>query len=156
MSDLQRYGIIEGETPSQEKSIYSLALIYNVCHNELTSFLRPYQLTPGKLNILVAIRFHGGKAGLSQVEVSKHLIVTPSNMTKLIDKLEMEGFVNRSACEGDRRVNVVKVTKKAEELLDRLWGLYIEKLHKFMEPLSKKEQDALAALLVKWLAALTG
>jgi len=90
------------------------------------------------------------------VEVSKHLIVTPSNMTKLIDKLEGEGFVVRSACEGDRRVNVVKVTKKAEELLDRLWGLYIEKLHKFMEPLSKKEQDALAALLVKWLAALTG
>ena len=155
MRDLQRYGIIEGETRSQEKAIYSLALIYNVCHNELAAFLRPYDLTPGKLNILVAIRFHGGKAGLSQVEVSKHLIVTPSNMTKLIDKLQAEGFVTRSAYEGDRRVNVVKVTKKAEELLDRIWGPYVEKLQKFMEPLSKKEQDTLAALLVKWLAALT-
>ena len=155
MNDLQRYGIIEGETRSQEKAIYSLALIYNVCHHELTSFLRPYQLTPGKLNILVAIRFHGGKAGLSQVEVSKHLIVTPSNMTKLLDKLEAEGFVTRSAFEGDRRINVVKVTKKAEELLDRIWGPYVEQVHKFMKPLSSKEQDALSVLLVKWLAALT-
>ncbi|HPB68017.1 MAG TPA: MarR family transcriptional regulator [Candidatus Omnitrophota bacterium] len=155
MSDLSRYGIIEEETPSQERALYSLALIFNICHNELTAFLRPYQLTPGKLNILVAIRYHGGKAGLSQVEVSKHLIVTPSNMTKLIDKLEQEGLVSRSACAGDRRVNVVRVTKKAEDLLDSLWGRYVQKMHGFMEPLSKKEQDTLSVLLMKWLASLT-
>jgi len=63
--------------------------------------------------------------------------------------------VSRSACAGDRRVNVVRVTKKAEDLLDSLWGRYVQKMHGFMEPLSKKEQDTLSVLLMKWLASLT-
>ncbi len=154
MSDLQRYGILE-ESQNFEKAVYSLALIYNICHNEMTSYLKPYHLTPGKLNILVAIRFHGGSDGVSQVEISKHLIVTPSNMTKLIDKLQAEGFVTRSALPGDRRVNVIRVTKKAEVLLDRVWAPYCTKLKNFMGKLSEKEQEATAKHLVKWLSCLT-
>ena len=67
MSDLKRFGILEGGGKYYEEAIYSLALIYNICSNRMSSYLKGFNLTPGKLNILVAIRHHGGEEGISQV-----------------------------------------------------------------------------------------
>ena len=156
MADLEKFGIVLGRGKPYEEALYSLALIYSICDNRLNSYLRKYSLNTGKLNILVAIRHHGRARGLSQVDISKHLIVTPSNMTKLIDKLEKEGLVTRSALEGDRRVNIIKVTKKCEHLLDGMWDEYTRELSRPMDKLSEKDKKIIAAQLVKWLKALLG
>lgn len=154
MVDLKKYGIIEGEQRYCEESLYSMALIYNICNSRLSSFLKPYNLNPGKLNILVAIRFHGGKEGVSQVELSKHLIVSPSNMTKMIDKLQKEGMVKRESLPGDRRVNIIKVTAKAEKFLDELWVEYKKVMESFMEDFSDKDKEQTALYLKNWLRML--
>ncbi|MBU4333169.1 MAG: MarR family transcriptional regulator, partial [Candidatus Omnitrophica bacterium] len=100
------------------------------------------------------IRTHSGAEGISQVDVSKHLIVTPANMTKLIDKLEKEKLVTRSPLEGDRRVNILRVTKRAEELLDGLWPKYNGKMKQLMGNLSINDQKDVASKLIKWLGVL--
>lgn len=99
----------------------------------------------------MAVKHQGGKEGISQVDVSKRLIVTPSNMTKLIDKLEKDVLVSRSALEGDRRVNILQITPKGSELLDSVWKGYDERLQKLLSSLSVSEQKVLASLLEKWL-----
>jgi len=152
MESLEMYGIEKGK--NNEEAIYSLALIYNIIHNEISTFLKKYNLTPGKFNILVAIKRRGGKKGIRQVEVSKHLIVTPSNMTKLIDKLEKDGLVARSALEGDRRVNITKITKKGSDLIDKAWVGYHQILVDLMNKLDQKDQKQLSSLLMQWLGAL--
>ena len=150
MKELQKFGVNKGEGKYHEEAVYSLALLYNLISADVAGYLRQYGLTIGKLNVLIAIKHHGGEQGIPQVEVSKHLIVTPSNMTSLIDKLEKDGLVKRFPLEGDRRVNITRVTKKGVDLLGRLWPQYLKILQKQMEGLSKDKQKALAGLLVEW------
>ena len=150
MSKLERFGIYKGQQNYHEEIIYSLALLYNIINMEMTAYLKEFELSPGKLNILIAIRHHGGKRGLPQVEISKHLIVTPSNMTKMIDKLEADHFVKRESLEGDRRVNIIKITRKGAELLDKIWPEYNKKLIGLVGTLETSKQKKLAQLLTGW------
>ena len=156
MPDLSKCGIHKGEGKYHEEAIYSLALLYSVIHNEISFYLNQFQLTLGKFNILMAVEVHGKGIGIRQVEISNHLIVTPSNMTKLVDKLENEGLVSRSALEGDRRVNLIRITPKGKKLLDSLWEGYDSLLKKMMGTLTKEQQKQLSSLLVLWFEQLTG
>lgn len=150
MKDLTTFGIYKGEGKHYEEAIYSIALLYNLIGADISSYLKQYNLTVGKLNVLIAIKHHGAVKGIPQVEISKHLIVTPSNMTNMVDKLEKEGLVERLPLEGDRRVNITKITKRGSELLDKLWPGYVDVLKKQMPDLSKEKQKAIAELLVEW------
>ncbi|MCK5581308.1 MAG: MarR family transcriptional regulator [Candidatus Omnitrophica bacterium] len=154
MDKLKTYGIVQGRGKHYEEALYSLALLYNICNTKMSAYLKKHNLTVGKFNILVAIKTHGGEEGISQVEISKHLIVTPSNMTKLIDKLEKDKLVTRSALEGDRRVNIIKVTATAANMLDKMWDEYSKELEGLMGKLSKKDQEIISSNLVKWLSAI--
>lgn len=154
MTDIRAYGVLKGEGKYHEEILYSLALLYNTINADIADFLKTYGLSVGKLNILIAIQHHGGKNGIRQVEVSKHLIVTPSNMTKMIDKLESDGLVLRSALEGDRRVNMVKVTAKGKKLLDKIWPGYQAKLKQSIKGLSLNKQKQLASLLTSWFEGI--
>ena len=152
--DLAKFGINEKEGKFFEEAVYSTALIYNICNTRINHYLKQFNLNVGKLNVLVAIRHHGGEDGLSQVEISKHLIVTPSNMTKLLDKLEKEELVTRSPMQGDRRINIVRVTHKAKKLLDHVWPEYSGILKELMGNISKKDQERTAYYLKNWLHEL--
>lgn len=149
MSDLNKYGFSE-QWNEQEEIVYCTALMYNRVSGLISNYLKDFGLTVGKFNILFALKSHGGIEGIKQVEVSKHLIVTPSNMTKMIDKLEKEGFVTRSALEGDRRVNIVKITKKALDLLETIWEGYNKVIESSVQNLTQTQQKQLAGLLKVW------
>ncbi len=149
MSDLDKYGVSK-KWNRQEEIVYCTALMYNIVSGSIANYLKDYNLTAGKFNILFVLKSHGGVEGIKQVEISKHLIVTPSNMTKMVDKLEKEGFVTRSALEGDRRVNMVKITGKAQELLENIWDGYNKVIQNSVQNLSPTQQKQLAGLLKIW------
>ncbi len=151
MGILGTVGVEAGQGKHYEEAIYTLALIYNIITDEMTRYLSAYELTLGKFNILMAVKHQGGKEDISQVDVSKRLIVTPSNMTKLIDKLEKDAFVTRSSLDGDRRVNILQITPKGSKLLDSVWKGYEDRLQKLLSSLSPSEQKVLASLLGKVL-----
>ena len=154
MTVLKSFGVEEGKGKYHEEAIYSLVLVYNLIWNDISSYLELHHLTPGKFNILMIIKHHGKVEGIPQVEISKRLILTPSNMTKLIDKLEKDGLVTRSALEGDRRVNLMKITPKGSKVLDQVWGGYNNRLKDLTRGLDQNQQRAAARLLKTWLARL--
>ena len=151
MTDLKTFGVHPGEGRYHEEIIYSLALLYNILTGDISNYLKSFHMTIGKLNILMAIKHQGGKDGIRQVDISKHLIVTPSNMTKMLDKLENEGLVTREGMAGDRRVNLIRISKKGSDMLDRIWPGYNERLQVSLQALNKNEQRQLAKLLTGWL-----
>ncbi len=155
MDYFKSFGINIGEGKHHEESIYGVALLYNLLHTQIGEYLSPYKLTIGKLNVLVTIRHRGGDQGISQVDISKHLIVTPANMTRLLDKLEKEGHVQRSAQPGDRRVNLIRTTEQADKLLDDLWPGYIQLLEKLTIGVPKENQKSLSGMLMDWIGELT-
>ena len=156
MDFFKAFGIDDSKDKHHKQIIYSLALIYKMIYDEMASFFQQYDLTPGKFNILMIIKHQGKNQGIRQVEIGERLILTPSNMAKLIDKLEKEGLVTRSALKGDRRVNITKITKKGSDLLDRVWESYNEKLLVLTSKLNKDDQKTLSRILVSWLKDMKG
>jgi DNA-binding MarR family transcriptional regulator len=117
-----------------------------------TLFAR-WQLSPSQFNLLNVLR--AAPAGLSQVELSRQLIVHRSNVTGLVDRLEARGLVERGERPGDRRTYEVVLTAEGARLLreilphyfaaaERAWGdLPVERVGAIAADLGRVFENAL-------------
>jgi MarR family 2-MHQ and catechol resistance regulon transcriptional repressor len=154
MKPLSRFGIEVGEHNILEGAIYGLAGAYSLLEKTIANYLRPFKLTPAKFNAMMIIKHQGKDKGISQIEIGRKLIVTASNMTHLIDKLESEGYIDRLSQKGDRRVNLIRISKVGSELLDKVWPGYYKRISEVSNLLPKDELGRLSGLLVKWSGEL--
>ena len=102
-------------------------------------FFSRFGLTDVQFNILMILKEHRSE-GLSQQQLSEHLIVTKSNVVGLIDRLERSGYVSREAHPSDRRFNQIVLTSKGEKLEARIEKLYFKEVDKMMNVLSAQEK----------------
>ena len=105
-------------------------------------FFSRFGLTDVQFNILMILKEHQSD-GLSQQELSEHLIVTKSNVVGLIDRLELGGYVRREAHPSDRRFNQIVLTRKGEQLEAKIEKLYFAEVDKMMNLLSTPEKKTL-------------
>ena len=124
MNIFRELGVWEGKDRINEEVVYTIARAYAFLDQSISRFLSPHNLTPAKFNILLIVRHKGKDSGLAQKEISKLLLVTTSNITRMVDKLEKEDYVQRIAKQGDRRVNLIKITEKGINILDEIWPRY--------------------------------
>ncbi len=155
MEYLKSFGVETGQGKYHEEMVYGVALVYTTLFNDIATYLNTYNLTPAKMNALMIIKHQGLDKGISQIDIGKRLMVTASNMTRVLDKMEREGLIGRSALEGDKRVKIIKITAKGSKLLDNAWPGYEQRLKVLTGRLSKTEQKATIILLQKWLGQLT-
>jgi DNA-binding MarR family transcriptional regulator len=139
MQHLEVFGIDIGKGKFQEIAIYVLARIYSLLEREISNYLRPFGLTPAKFNAMMVIKHKGKDKGISQIEIGRQLIVTASNMTRLLDRLSKEGFIERLAEGGDRRVNLIKISQKGSSVLDQVWPGYYKKINALAQLLETKD-----------------
>ena len=154
MDHLKSFGIETEKGKYHEEVIYDVGLLYNIINNEIAAYLSHFHLSPAKFNVLMVIKHQGDKEGISQVDISKKLIVSAPNMTRLLDKLEKEKLIEKLSQQGDRRVKLIKVTEKASKLLDDVWPGYTAKLKSLMDAINQEDQKILAGLLTNWLNTL--
>ncbi|MBN2120772.1 MAG: MarR family transcriptional regulator [Candidatus Omnitrophica bacterium] len=124
MGIFRELGIRGGKDRINEEVVYTIARSYVFLEQAISNFLSKYNLTPAKFNILLMAKHRGNGKGLPQNEISKLLLVTTSNITRMVDKLEKDNYVERLAKKGDRRVNLIKITGKGSVLLDEIWPHY--------------------------------
>ncbi|MGA3181231.1 MAG: MarR family transcriptional regulator [Verrucomicrobiota bacterium] len=120
-----------------------------------------WDLSPSQFNVLNLLRDQ--PRGLSQVQISRLLIMHRSNVTGLIDRLEKRGLLRRHASPGDRRAYRVILTPAASDLLaqilpdyyrlaEQVWGaLPVTRTSRLLADLS--HLDANLARLEQTLAA---
>jgi MarR family 2-MHQ and catechol resistance regulon transcriptional repressor len=105
-------------------------------------FFSKFKLTDAQFNILMILK-ESGSEGLSQQELSDHLIVTKSNMVGLVDRLERAGYVERKSHPTDRRFNQIVLTAKGQKLEKQVEQSYFEEVDKMMNVLSASQKKAL-------------
>ncbi len=66
----------------------------------------------------------GIDGGRSMASLAQQLGVTPSTMTGLVDRLELQGFVRRESHPSDRRATVLQLSRKGEKAFAREVGFY--------------------------------
>jgi DNA-binding MarR family transcriptional regulator len=87
--------------------------------------------------------------GLKMSELSRRLMVTGGNITRLTDQLEAEGLVERSAAPGDRRVSTVRLTLAGRRTFGAMARRHEAWIVDLFAGLSHKERTQLYGLLAK-------
>jgi DNA-binding MarR family transcriptional regulator len=81
--------------------------------------LKPYGLTHTQYNVLRILR-GAGPEGRPCGEIAGDMIHRDADMTRLLDRLEKQGWVERSRSTEDRRVVTARVTRAGLKLLGQL------------------------------------
>lgn len=99
-------------------------------------FFERWQLSPSQFNVLNLLHSHPD--GLSQIELSRQLIMHRSNLTGLVDRLEQRALVQRKDLAEDRRAYRVVLTEPGTALLNDILAHYYRRANDVWKGLSPK------------------
>lgn len=109
---------------------------------------RHFDLTDVQYNVLSLLVYEGGeRGGLTQVELSRMMLVNRANITTLIDRMEKAGLVVRRPVPNDRRYNIIQITPVGEERYHSVSGIYGQNVAETMSALNEGELDQMIEML---------
>ena len=135
----------------KSKLIYTIGLLWGKISSSLDGVLQKNNLNISKFNILMIIKHIGGYDGIQQNEISKRLLVTASNITKLLDKLEKDGLITRNSKKDDRRVKLIRITDYGSNLLNQVWPEYKRTMEELISKIPSDKIFAVEKILLEWL-----
>ena len=86
---------------------------------------------------------------LRMSELASSVLLSQSGITRLVDRMERDGLVSRSAVPGDRRCNAVTLTPPSKRLLRQIETIAAELRRDVLAGLTREEIRTLHALLAK-------
>lgn len=94
-------------------------------------------------DVLVALYQSPGKK-LRMSELAKKTILTPSGVTRLVERLEREGYVCRKRTEEDLRGSYAVLTRKGKRAFLQAWTTYEQGIYSyFANRLNEEEQKVI-------------
>ena len=88
--------------------------------------------------------------GLRQFEIGAAVLLNKYNVSRLLDRLEREGLIERYVCDADGRGAQVRITPSGNGLLKRMWKVYGEAVTEhFVQHFSAADINRLSTLLCK-------
>jgi DNA-binding MarR family transcriptional regulator len=120
----------------------------------LAGGLAGHGLQPGWFDLLAALRRAGVPYELNPTELTRTTLVSSAGMTKRIDRLVAEGFVERRPDPDDRRGTLVCLTRHGKRLIDEALETHLANEERLLAPLSAAERSKLDTLLRKLLEGL--
>ena len=102
-------------------------------------------------DVLLALEYVPGNR-LRMGELVEHVVLSPSGLTRLVDRIEKAGLVERHLCSRDRRAFEVELTQKGRAAREQSWPIYARAIAQgFGDRYSDDEATQLAALLARQL-----
>ena len=86
---------------------------------DLAVLLRPFGITPEQYHVLRVLGA-AGKDGLACSEVAERSPSGDPDVTRLLDRLESQGWASRSRESADRRVVTARISREGQRLLEQL------------------------------------
>lgn len=110
-------------------------------------FFGRWDLSPSQFNILNVLR--DSPDGVTQIELSRQLIMHRSNVTGMIDRLEQRLLVTRRDNPDDRRAYLVVLTPAAHKLLAEVLPAYHGAAESVFAGFSRKRSQMMTGELAK-------
>jgi DNA-binding MarR family transcriptional regulator len=106
------------ESPAEE-AFLNLLVAADAVRTRLDRLCAEHGVTHGQYNVLRILRgVHPG--GHPRCEIAARLIERAPDVTRLVDRLEAAGLVERSRSDEDRRVSLTRITRKGLDLLEAM------------------------------------
>jgi DNA-binding MarR family transcriptional regulator len=103
----------------EEEALIGLMRTADQLAGRVTGVLKPFGLSPTQYNALRILR-GSGEAGLACREIGERMINRDPDITRLVDRMERRGLVERRREERDRRVITTRITPAGLDLLTSL------------------------------------
>lgn len=87
------------------------------------------------------------KEGVTQKHIADMAFVEAPTLVPVIDKMEKEGYVTRQSDPGDRRNNLIFMTKKSKDIVDPIIDCILEIRNMGLDKISKKDMETAKKVL---------
>lgn len=139
---------ITKKLPECKRALLNLLFTGNWINDEITSILKPFDISTQQFNVLRILKGMKGKPSSLQT-IQQRMISKMSNTTRLVDKLIKKGYVQREQCEDNRRKVDITITEEGIKALDTI-NHEVEKAESTMtDKLTNKELEQLNMFLNK-------
>lgn len=128
---------------------YSVARTYNLLARRLARLYARHGLTPASFNLLMLLKHGADPDAVTQRAIGERLVVSPSDMTGLIDRLALRGLVRRAPSAEDRRQKLLRITAKGGALLDAVWPHHVQAITALCRALTEAESEQLVVTMGK-------
>lgn len=102
----------------QERAWVSLAATYQDFFRQYAALFRSNGLTAEQYNILRIL--NSAEAGLASMQIAERMLHRTPDITRMIDRLERAGLVERCQTREDRRLVIVKITDAGRERIEAI------------------------------------
>ena len=127
---------------------YSVARTYNLLIRQLAQGYGRFGLSASSFNLLMLLKHGTEPEAMTQQRIGKRLVVSPSDMTGLIDRLEKRGLVRRLPGR-TRREKLLRITAQGGKLLDAVWPFHVQTVTRLCSVLSAAEARRLVQATAK-------
>jgi DNA-binding MarR family transcriptional regulator len=87
-------------------------------------------------------------------ELAERTVLSRSNLTRLADRLEQAGLIERAPSPDDRRGYFCVITRQGRDIRKKMWPVYSAQIETlFSQPLSKREAESMVGALGRVLEA---
>ncbi len=133
--------------PREEVDL-NLRVAVSLLDTGFNKLMDSYNITGAQYNVLRILKGVYPE-GHARCEIATRMVERASDITRIIDRLEKQGLVQRDRTSEDRRMSITKITKKGIELLEKI-SPHLTKEHlESTKDLSVEECLQLSALLEK-------
>jgi DNA-binding MarR family transcriptional regulator len=130
----------------EEEAFLNLQRTAEYLRRKTSEMLKPWGLSATQYNALRILR-GAGRAGLACREVGARMVTQDSDITRLLDRLEKKGLIERTRGSRDRRVVVARATRQALKLLGEIDAPARASAKALMGELAPRELQELSATL---------
>jgi DNA-binding MarR family transcriptional regulator len=101
----------------------------------------------GWYDVLLEVE-RAGEDGLRPFELERAMLLAQYNLSRLVDRIERAGYVERRACEEDGRGQLIAITNAGKAIRRKMWPVYARAIEATIgQHLSAKEGETLDGLL---------
>lgn len=95
-----------------------------------------------------------GEDGLRPFELERALLLQQYNLSRLLDRIEREGLIERAPCPDDGRGQIVRVSDRGRAMRRSMWPRYAQAIEAAVgSRLDRAEAETLASLLKRIIDA---
>ena len=118
----------------------------NWLNEKMGQILSTEDITQQQYNILRILR--GSECPLSTLKIRERMLDKMSDTSRIVDRLIAKELVEKSACQADKRLVDITVSKKGLQLLEKL-DQFDDQIDAILKGVSEKEANTMNQILDK-------
>lgn len=136
------------DIPVREQVDLNIRIASVLIDSRFSKLIEPFGISGVQYNVLRILKGVYPE-GHARCEIASRMIERASDVTRIIDRLEKQGLVDRDRDTEDRRMSITRITKSGIETVEKIRPL-IEKVHSVItKNLSDDECRKLSELIEK-------